>query len=231
MNGQGIDTVPWMPVTPNIADIYWQILNKRADFPGAPLIKIDPGWRDVPSPKGPAAELFRRHVVPRDSVLDVGAGDRQWETVLRKLGFAGRYASADPETHYQHEYADFLDVRERFDVVMMLELIEHIPADLGVRFMAHAAELLNPGGMLVVSTPNPRHAHKTWSADFTHVRPWPEVDLWALGTVLGFEQVDVYRQMLIPPRRRIVVPLQQALCKVLELDPAHGLVVFASWPA
>jgi SAM-dependent methyltransferase len=214
-----------------IYEIYWQIVNKRAKYPGAPLIEINPAWRDGPHVSGPAAELFRRHIGHRGSVLDVGAGDRFWEGVLRRLGFAGRYASADPESHHKHEYSDFLAIDERFDAIMMLELIEHLPAELGVRFIAHAASLLNPAGVLVVSTPNPRHAHQSWSPDFTHIRPWPAADLWALCYALGFSDVEVYRQMLVPPRRRVVLPIQKLLCKVLELDPAHGLVVFARRPS
>jgi SAM-dependent methyltransferase len=220
-----------MSPSTDIPDIYWQIVNKRASFPGAQLIQIDPGWRDATDPVGPAADLFRRHVAGSQSVLGVGAGDRQWEQVLRRLGFDGRYASADPETHHEHDYDDFLAVKDRFDVVMMLELIEHLPAEVGVRFMAHAAGLLNRGGVLVVSTPNPRHAHQSWSPDFTHIRPWPAHDIWALGDALGFARVEVHRQMLVPRRRRIVVPLQRALCKVLELDSAHGLLAFAHMPS
>jgi SAM-dependent methyltransferase len=219
-----------VPTAPDIPAIYWQMVNQRASFPGAPLIQIDPLWRDVDHPVGPAADLFRRNVVGRESLLDVGAGNKLWESVLRKLGYSGRYASADTETHYEHEYSDFLTVEDRFDAIMMLELIEHVPAELGVRFVAHAAELLNPGGVLVISTPNPSHAHQSWSPDFTHIRPWPAHDIWALGEAVGFERVEVYRQMFVPRRRRIVIPLQRALCKVLELDPAHGLVAFAHKP-
>jgi len=94
---------------------------------------------------------------------------------------------------------------------MMLELLEHLPLQLGLRFLDHAIDLLPPGGVLVIGTPNPRHAHHMWGSDFTHVRPWPAHDLWALCAVAGLEQIEVYRQMLTTPKRRLAAPLQMAL--------------------
>jgi SAM-dependent methyltransferase len=98
-------------------------------------------------------------------------------------------------------------------------------------FVHHARERLNPGGVLLISTPNPRHAHQVWSADFTHIRPWPPHDLWALCKLEGFTDVRVYRQVLAPPRRRALWPLQRGLSKLLDLDPAYGLTVVARLPA
>lgn len=41
---------------------------------------------------------------------------------------------------------------ERFDVVFMSELVEHVPR--GVEFFARARALLNPGGLMYATTPN-----------------------------------------------------------------------------
>jgi 2-polyprenyl-3-methyl-5-hydroxy-6-metoxy-1,4-benzoquinol methylase len=147
--------------------------------------------------------------------------------VLKRLGIVGRYESADLETRHEHEHADFLAVEGSFDAILMLELLEHLPLELGMRFLDHAAQLLTPGGTLVIGTPNPRHAHQVWSADFTHIRPWPAHDLWAVCTILGFEHVEVYRQMLTTPKRDLALPFQLALSKLLSLDPAYGLLAFA----
>jgi hypothetical protein len=80
--------------------------------------------------------------------------------------------------------------------------------------------------VLVVGTPNPAHAHWAWSADFTHIRPWPARDIWAILLVAGLEDVEVYRQMLTNPRRRLTMPFQTVLSRLLELDPAQGLLAF-----
>jgi SAM-dependent methyltransferase len=215
----------------NVADIYWRLLEVRARFPGAPLIRISPDWRERPTPSGPAARLFREHMAGVRTVLDVGAGDRYWAEVLRRLGIEAEYRSADLETQYRHDYGDFLSVQDPVDAVLMLELLEHLPLELGLRFIEHAIELLNPGGVLVIGTPNTHHPHWVWSSCVTHIRPWPVQDLWAICKLGGLTQVAVYRQMLVTPRRRVLLPAQLALSKLLGIDPAYGLLLFARKPA
>jgi 2-polyprenyl-6-hydroxyphenyl methylase/3-demethylubiquinone-9 3-methyltransferase len=45
-----------------------------------------------------------------------------------------------------------MDVRERFDIVLAMEVVEHV-ADVGA-FLSRCAAMLKPGGMMVVSTLN-----------------------------------------------------------------------------
>jgi SAM-dependent methyltransferase len=214
----------------NVADIYWRLVEVRAQFPGAPLIRISPDWREKNPPSGPAARLFIEHLAGARTVLDVGAGDRYWAEVLRRLGIDAEYRSADLETRHSHDYGDFLSVEDRVDAVLMLELIEHLPLEVGLRFIEHAIELLNPGGALVIGTPNAHHPNWVWSSCMTHVRPWPAQDLWAVCTVGGLVPVAVYRQMLVTPRRRVLLPAQLSLSKLLGIDPAQGLMLFAHKP-
>jgi predicted SAM-dependent methyltransferase len=205
-------------------------MDLRPTYPGGELLPIAGSWREDDPPSGRAAALFKQRLGHCQRILDVGAGDRYWGDVLRRMGIAAEYESADVETRYQHEHSDFLAVDERYDAIMMLELLEHVTLETGLAFIDHATKLLNPGGVLVISTPNAHHAHQVWSADFTHVRPWPSHDLWAICTLLGYEDVNVYRQWLTGPRRRLVKPLQFALANVLGIDPAYGLLLFASRP-
>jgi SAM-dependent methyltransferase len=214
----------------NVADIYWRLLEVRAKFPGAPLIRIAPDWREKSPPSGPAARLFVEHLAGARTVLDVGAGDRYWSEVLRRLGIDADYRSADLETRHSHDYGDFLSVEENVDAVLMLELIEHLPLELGLRFIEHAIALLNPGGVLVIGTPNTHHPNWVWSSCVTHIRPWPVQDLWAICKIAGFTQVEVYRQMLVTPRRRLILPAQLAISRLLGIDPAYGLLLFAHRP-
>jgi len=214
----------------NLAEVYWPLVEMRPGFPGAPLILIAPDWREREPPSGPAARLLQKHLGDAATILDVGAGDRYWGDVLRRLGISAQYRSADLDTRHEHEFGDFLSIDERVDAVLMLELIEHLPAELGLRFIEHAIELLNPGGMLVIGTPNAHHANWTWRTCFTHVRPWPMQDLWAICTLGGLAPVEVYRQMLVSRRRRAVLPAQRLVSKLLGLDVAQGIVVFARKP-
>jgi ubiquinone/menaquinone biosynthesis C-methylase UbiE len=59
-----------------------------------------------------------------------------------------------------------------FDIINMMEVIEHIPAELGSHTVAELRRVLRPGGMLLVSTPNyPIKRFYDWSDAFLH-RKW-----------------------------------------------------------
>jgi 2-polyprenyl-6-hydroxyphenyl methylase/3-demethylubiquinone-9 3-methyltransferase len=45
-----------------------------------------------------------------------------------------------------------MDVRERFDIVLAMEVVEHV-SDVGM-FLNRCAAMLKPGGMMVISTLN-----------------------------------------------------------------------------
>src|SRR5215217_2617552 len=53
---------------------------------------------------------------------------------------------------YRCTTAEAIDVRERFDIVLAMEVIEHV-TDVGA-FLARCAAMVKPGGLMVVSTLN-----------------------------------------------------------------------------
>jgi 2-polyprenyl-6-hydroxyphenyl methylase / 3-demethylubiquinone-9 3-methyltransferase len=101
-------------------------------------------------------------------LLDIGCGGGLVAEPMARLGFAVTGVDAGAETiatarahaqqgglaiDYRAIAAETLvDSGERFDVVLALEIVEHV-ADLGV-FVAAAAALVRPGGALIVATLN-----------------------------------------------------------------------------
>lgn len=95
-------------------------------------------------------------------LLDVGcgagqlletAGQEGWDAVGLDLSDSAvlqcqRRGLAASKTDF---FSESLDER-RFDVIVMSELIEHVPAPQ--RFLQRAEELLDPGGLLYLTTPN-----------------------------------------------------------------------------
>ncbi len=210
----------------DLGDVYWPMLELREQAPRPRSEVVVMGWRERTPPSGPWARHVARHLAGASRVLDVGAGDRAWQGLLERLGVTASYESCDPERRHAHEHDDFLAISGRYDAVLMLDLLEHLPLEQGLRFIAHAAEVVEPGGVLVVSTPNPAHPTSLQATDVTHVRAWPAHDLYGLLTLAGFE-VEVHRLLHCAAARRGLVPAQKALARILGVDPADHLLVFA----
>jgi hypothetical protein len=121
--------------------------------------------------------------------LDVGYGEgallaiaerHRWacfgtEVVARALEHGRRRGwtvTADPSSDRRFEPG-------RFDVVTMIELLEHV-ADPG-GFLRQAAQWLRPGGLLYVTTPNGRSLNRRiLGLDWSVVAPPEHVVLWSV---------------------------------------------------
>ena len=109
-----------------------------------------------------AAQLCSNLMAPA-KVLDVGPGSAMLGKQLRQQGVCELYALEvyEPAIEYlrtvysrvEHSLEPF--VSERFDLILLLDVIEHMtdPFD----FFQKAAALLAPGGTLLVSVPNIAH--------------------------------------------------------------------------
>lgn len=218
-----------MAATGMFEDRYWEVYAHRSSHVRSPPELASGSWSAAAgAPSGPWARHIGTALHGARRLLDVGAGDRRWAELLPRLGVQARYLSCDPDRRHDHDHDDFLAVAEPFDAILMLDLLEHLPAQQGIAFVDHAAELLPPGGALVISTPNPAHPTSFQASDFTHIRPWPAHDLFGLCRSAGFSDVRVHRIQHVDGRlRRALVPVQRTLSRLIGVDPADHLLLVA----
>jgi 2-polyprenyl-3-methyl-5-hydroxy-6-metoxy-1,4-benzoquinol methylase len=158
-----------------------------------------------------AEHLVRYHwaagAVEGREVLDAGCGVGYGSALLAQLGGASRCMGvdiapdaieraradhgSDPRLDFQLGDVTALELPDdRFDVVTCFETIEHIDQAAQERFVAEAARVLRPGGLLIASSPN--RAQYPAGNPF-HVRELTPAELEQL-TRREFAQVQLFRQ-------------------------------------
>src|SRR2546429_8172580 len=150
-----------------LSDEWWDPNGKMA-----PLHKINP--LRLTYIRDAACRKFERNVKSLNClsglrILDIGCGAGLLCEPLTRLGAQGigidpsasNIAAARLHADKGHLSIDYrctsveqMDVRERFDIVLAMEVIEHV-TDLGM-FLNRCAAMLKPGGLMVISTIN-RH--------------------------------------------------------------------------
>ena len=131
---------------------------------------------------GCGAGMFMVHAAMQGAALAVGVDAE--ETVLKTARyFAGKHGQADRCRFICHREFPFHAAAPRFDVVLIKDVLEHVPDDQ--ELLNAAAGLLAPGGRMVVSTQNAlslnyliegtlrklfRHEKKWRGWDPTHLR-------------------------------------------------------------
>lgn len=107
--------------------------------------------------------MVRPYVTTRTRLLDIGCADG---ALFRQLGPIATYVGVDPEApeapagpnaRFIHDSfpTQALDPDERFDVIAMTAVLEHVPVRAQPEFARACARHATPGCHLVVTVPSP----------------------------------------------------------------------------
>ena len=150
---------------------------------------------------------YVKHFPPCDAhILDVGCGLGHFLYSFRELGY-GKVQGLDssPEcvdfcnahglAAFQADALDYFRTSaERFDVIVMNDIIEHLPKGAVIETLKDVRRCLNPGGVLFIKTfnaENPLLGLDGRYADFTHETGFTALSMRQVLLIAGFEDVKV----------------------------------------
>ena len=187
-------------------------------------IPVYVGWGD--SEKIEESEIgiiWKRYISGAKKVLDFGGGQGQLEHIIRRLGFDGEYESLDLNLSKDHEYKSVNDVSSQYDLVLCLEVIEHLYFEDFLELMPKLVGLIKPGGSIVFSTPNPAHHNHLWNIDMGHIKSYPYKDLYRYLQTVGLDGEDgeivlEYVYDKDSPKQKLKYYMRKVIGQINELD-------------
>jgi len=171
-------------------------------------------------------------------VLDLGSGRGEWLELLAEQGIEAR--GVDSNVIYKERWeaarikvatADVLDhlrslAPRSVAVVTAFHLVEHLTLEVLIELIDLANRVLQPGGLLIMETPNPENivvGASTFYLDPTHQRPIPPPLLEFLTGARGFLDVKIKRlQRGASPQLQI--PRNSDGSIVEELEPLVEII-------
>ena len=160
-------------------------------------------------------------------VLEIGAFDRSLEGRLKQFCPRMLYRSLDIDPTYSHEYTSLEQVQETFDLVLLFEVIEHLDRKEGREMVARIFDLLNPGGRVIVTTPNVYTPGQYWK-DASHLTPYHYEELGGLFLSQHFELLEICRMFSEPVIQYATkVYLLRPLFRFLGIDFTKSIILAA----
>jgi predicted SAM-dependent methyltransferase len=122
------------------------------------------------------------------TMLEVGAGKSQ---VFR--GITNKYHSFDTDTDLDVSFHNIFDITETYDYIIANQVAEHIEMHMMTKTIEMWCNLLNPGGIILLTIPNVQYWAKQ-IGDYDHKHPLFFFHLGAFLELCGDVDVtDVYK--------------------------------------
>lgn len=151
-------------------------------------------------------------------VLDIGCGRGEWLQLLGENGYAATGLDINPvmvnsctEQGLTASLDDALTWLQRqpdasLAAITAFHVIEHVPFELLLRWTTEARRVLQPGGVLIMETPNPENilvGSHTFYHDPTHRNPITPTLLEFLAEYCGYADSELVRLHPYPEEAKV----------------------------
>lgn len=142
------------------------------------------------------------------TALDLGCGRGEWLELLKENGFVASGCDLDSamlaacrERNLEVYQIDALDALRgaptaSLSIVSGFHIAEHLPFSSLQALFVEATRTLEPGGVLILETPNPENvkvSSHTFHLDPTHQKPLPPALLAFMAEFYGFDHSNIVR--------------------------------------
>lgn len=171
--------------------------------------------------------LIERNLYPGVRILDVGAGERGMKGRIQSRYPDCLYKSMDIDHRLPHDYYSLDEIEEHFDLILLLDVIEHLELGEGIEMLGRIYELLVDGGKLIIATPNILNPSRFW-LDATHKTAYSYEELGGVVLSQGFEVLGIYRTFYDPFLQRLLrLTIFYPLHRILDVDFAKSIMILA----
>jgi SAM-dependent methyltransferase len=159
-------------------------------------------------------------------VLDVGSGNRNMESKLKNKCKNIVYKSMDIDKDRFHDYYSLDDIKEKFNLVLLFEVIEHLEFEEAVSMLKKIKNILLPEGRFILTTPNVFHPNRYW--EYSHKVAYRYDELAGLLMSLGYEIENIYRVYNAPLIQRFIrLYIMAPIHHYFSIDFARSIVIVA----
>ena len=208
---------------------YWNMLSKP--IPKPKKLFIDPDWRMKSSaPSTKIGKEWLSYLKNVDSVLDYGGGSRLTGKMLENVGWKGSYEIVDMADDAQPEYKSLKEVNKIYDMVICMQVIEHMYFEEFLEFIPNLTSKLKSGEILVIGSDHPAHPGHLWNVEMGHVKAYPYHNLhqYLQMNNLYYQDSKIILQYLDTPRifNYLLYYLRKTLCSILGISPYLSYIIF-----
>ncbi len=164
-------------------------------------------------------QYFTQRILPKlptnrsAPILEIGCGYGRYLSILAGLGYTNTYGIdiSEEQITYAREHLHLTNVAQAdalsflstqtasYDLVMLLDVVEHLSVDYATELLRLVRQRLRPGGRLIVQVPNAlAPLSPNYHGDITHTQLYSPRTMGQLLTMSGFRRFEHHELPPIP---------------------------------